>query len=434
MNGAGINGLDGKEVCGTRGRACVIAAAVALIVGVHIAGRVGAYCSPLSSDDSYIFAGFGCRMAHGDVLYRDMSDIKPPGLFMVYGLVYRVAPAVRAAVVPVETVFLLLGYAAVYYAAAEAFGRRAALAVTVLSALTINYFSVTGVAIVGFGVAENFMVFPAAATAWMYVRALRTGREGALLAAGVFMGVGTCLKQTALPLVVALTIHWTLVMLIRRRSTARWIRGLLRMFLGGCIGWAPAIALLAMQGTLLTAVRLLTSDAGAMLARGCAWPDEWRDVLPLWVPMVWAAWALARRIECGVRGESMMETGSARVVTFLMLWTAAEVVMLWRLPLRSPHYYVVSCVPFMLLAGVPIAAFGRSVTKMAPRARTVAWSVAVVLSGVFLRPVVDEIVPRAIGAYRSYDWAEEQRRFDEALDWGPIHFGRGDPFIAELER
>ncbi len=439
MTGGALDQTDGFIVPNGRRRACLTAAAIAFIIGIHVAGRIGAYCSPLTSDDSYIFTSFGCRMACGDVLYRDMSDIKPPGLFMVYALVYLVAPAVRASAAPAETVFLLLGYAAIYCACVEVYSRRAALAVTVLSAVTINYFAVTGVAIVGFGVAENFMVFPAAAAAWMYLRALRTGGEGSLIACGLFLGVDTCLKQTALPLVVALTVHWTAFALLGHGSVRRWFSGAARMFVGGCIGWAPAILLMSVQGTLVAAARLLTSDAGAMLQRGSAWPDEWRDVLPLWIVIAWGVWAVLNLIESRLRrrsDSSSVDTLDSRPltndssITFLLLWIGAEVLLLWRLPLRSPHYYVIACVPFMLLAGAFVSTFGRSVNGLAPSTRRLSCVAAVVLSGVFLRPAVDEIVPRAITAQRNHDWRAEKRRFEESLRWGPIHFGRGAPFTS----
>lgn len=406
-------------------------AAVAFILFIHFAGRIGGYCSPLGDDDSYIFAGFGCRMAGGDVLYRDMSDIKPPGLFMLYALVYLIAPAARLAIAPIESLFLLAGYYTIYRFCAEFYGKSAALCATVLAAVTISYFTVTGTAIVGFGVAEGFMVFPAAAAALFYLRGLTSNRLKPLFVAGVFLGFDTCLKQTALPLVIALVAHWTMTRGIIKRDPRGCLAGLATIFLGGCVGWAPAIAMLIAQGTLLSAVDLLTRDAGQMFGRASAWPHQWRDILPLTAPAIWAVWAIMEWAERRARRQSVALNFAPP--TFLALWCACETYLLINLPLRSPHYYIIACVPFLLLSAAPVAAFARCVTTIPPRARLTVWTVAVVFSAILFKPSIDEIVPRAIAAHATYDWSLEESRFQDEINKGPIHYGRGDPFVGTLD-
>ncbi len=405
-------------------------AVILLILGVHAAGRIGGYCCPIEADDSYIYASFGYRIAHGDVLYRDMSDIKPPGLYLLYALVYLVAPAARCWIAPIESAFLLLAYYVVYRFGVERFGRRAGLASAVVGALAVNYFAVTGFAIGGFGVAENFMVFPAAAAALFYLRGSAGGRTAPVFLAGVFMGVDTCIKQTALPLVAAVVAHHLMITLVVDRSWRRLVGGLGLLFAGGCIGWAPALAILVAQGTLTDAYDLLTRDAGAMFGRSSALPSQWRDVLPLVLPLVWGVWAFLCWFEGKVRSRGTNVGLAFRDIAFLVIWCGLETYLLANLPLRSTHYYVAACVPFVLLSGAAVAVFDAGVARWNGRTRVVAWSMAVIGAAVFYRSTVNEIVPRAIASGRSYDWKGEDRKFREAIDWGPIHFGRGDPFIA----
>ena len=219
---------------GLRHATWLTVATVVLILAIHIAGRIGAYWCPLQAD-SYIYSSFGYRIAHGDVLYRDMSDIKPPGLSMLYAFAYLILPASRTSVAPIESLFLLGGYYAVYRLSAEIYGRSVALCVTVAAAITINYFTVMGHTIEGFGLAENFMILPAAAALFFYRRGALGDRAWPLLVAGACLGFDTAIKQTALPVVVAVAAHWSWFALISRRSPRRWLIGCALGLAGGCL-------------------------------------------------------------------------------------------------------------------------------------------------------------------------------------------------------
>lgn len=402
-------------------------AAVVLILAIHVAGRVGAYCCPLQAD-SYIYSSFGYRIARGDVLYRDMSDIKPPALSMLYALAYLLLPASRASVVPIESLFLLGGYYAIFRLSADIHGRSVALCVAVAAAVTINYFTVMGHVIEGFGLAENFMILPAAAAVLFYRRGALSGRSWPLLAAGVCLGFDTAIKQTALPVVMAVAVHWSWFALISKRSPRRWLAGCALGFAGGCLAWSPFVFLMIAQGTLHDAFTLLTRDAGAMIGRSSAWPTQWREVLPLWLPIFWIAWGALAWIESRFRSRSPLFFVD---LLLLSLWCAAELALLSYLPLRSSHYYVVTCVPLVLLSGAGLASLLRSVRHLSQPVRVATWSMAVIGSGICLRPSVDAIVPAAIARYRAYDWLADQRYFDEAINWGRIHFGRGEPWVEE---
>jgi 4-amino-4-deoxy-L-arabinose transferase-like glycosyltransferase len=407
---------------------------VLIVLLFHVAGRVGAYCSPMNDDDSYIFTSFGCRMAAGDVLYRDMSDIKPPGLFMLYAMSYWIGPAVRSTAIVIESLFLLGAYYVMYRFGRDVFGAPAGYASAIVGAACVAFFGVSSIAIVGFGVAEGFMVLPAAAAAYFYCRDPDTPSAKSLLLAGVCLGVATCIKQTALPVVVALVAHLLATSAIRKQTVKQIARNIGLVFVGGCIGWSPAIILMASQGTLSTAVQLLTSDAHHMLGRASAWPATWWDVLPLWCTFVWILWAIALTSESRIRAQPTItrpaETSHRRnTISFLALWIVFECALVSVLPLRSAHYYVSSSVPIVLLSGWPVAEFAVLLRRFSRTTRQTFWSFAIVLSATLAGLTLVEIVPRAITAYQSYDWTAERERFDQALNWGPIHFGRGEPFL-----
>jgi len=444
----------------------VVAAVVLLVIAIHVAGRTAAYCSPLKHD-SYIYAGFGYRIAHGDAMYRDMSDIKPPGLFYLLALGYLVLPGGREVVVPTESIFLLLAYYAIYRLARGVYDRAIALMVTVVAVITLNYFMVSGHVIEGFGLAENFMVLPAVAAVCFYRVGLHQDGRGALVLCGLFLGLDTTIKQTALPVVAAIGLHWTAATLVVHRSPGRWLRGVGWMAAGGLIAWGPILLIMCVQGTLGFAWSLLTEHAAKMVGRSSALPDDWREILPLQWVLIALVWSLLAIIEYRLRstkkpggwpialamGESNSlpvarvpdplrskgwgidsSMGANRIVqttdlTLLLLWALCEVALLSQLPLRSAHYYVVTCVPIIVLAGLPFAVLRTLLISRPARVRLAAWSIAVIGLAAWYRPVVNAIVPTAIARYQSFDWEADRKLFNEAIHWGRIHFGRGQPWV-----
>jgi hypothetical protein len=120
-------------------------------------------------------------------------------------------------------------------------------------------------------------------------------------------------------------------------------------------------------------------------------------------------------------------------MTMVLLWCALELLLLHHLPLRSAHYYVATCVPFVLLSGWPWMVLARSLPGFSRGAQVASWSIAVIGAAICYRPVVDVIVPKAIANYRAYDWSADQRYFDEAIQWGRIHFGEGPPSVRQAE-
>ena len=77
------------------------------------------------------------------------------------------------------------------------------------AALAVNFFLAADYAVEGFNLAESYMLPLSAGAAWCYLRAQRAQGSGLLLLCGVFLGLALVLKQTMLPLGLAVLVHWT---------------------------------------------------------------------------------------------------------------------------------------------------------------------------------------------------------------------------------
>ena len=272
--------IDGGRSSG-RWRLLGAAVGVAAILAIHVLGRVGAFCSPIRSD-SYVFASFGYRIAHGEVFYRDMSDAKPPGVFLLNGdraLTGGMSvKGGRAALIPIESLFMLLGYFAVYKVGADLYGRAVGLVLAVAGALAINFFLLADYAVEGFNLAENYMVLTSAAAVLCYRRGYQADRPGMFFLTGALLGLGFVLKQTVLPLVAAIVVHRTLWCLLPgrwaldRRNVCQgrarmWGWSVLAMLGGSCAAVLPFVLLVVAQGTGGKAYLAITAQAATRLAR-----------------------------------------------------------------------------------------------------------------------------------------------------------------------
>ena len=413
-------------------RAIASVLAVGTIVAVNVLGRAGAYCSPVRAD-SYVFTSFGYRIAHGDVMYRDMNDAKPPGMFLLNAAVYLVAPPTRAAMIPVELVIMLLGCGMVYRAGRELYARPAAgLILAIAVALAVNFFLLTDYTIEGFNLAENYMVLTSATAVFAYVRAGRTRLIAWYFLVGMMLGLGFILKQTVLPLVLAVALHHAFTALVMDRKPVSGAKSLAVIVAGALVAVLPFALLLAYQGTLAKGAASTLVQASGHLHRDTAWPARWRDVLPLWVPLGWSVIGLTGYL--ALRWSALRSPTSTspshwgplprpRQIGFLLLWLGLECVMLVYLPRRGFHFYVLSCLPVVFLSGLLWSVLFDATGAMTVSARRISLAVAAIWSIAFYRPTIDAFMPIVITRCQNYDAAADQARFEEALRWGYLDIG-----------
>lgn len=379
----------------------------------HVTGRVGAFCSPIRAD-SYAYSGFAWRIAQGNVLYRDLLVDKPPGLLWLLAPVYLVAPAARWPLIPWESAWMLAAYWAFYRAARELYAREIALTLTVVAVLAVNVFLLTDYTTEGFSLAESYLLLPIAGAVALYWRAARSDRWGRFVWTGALLGICLALKQTALPLLVAVAVHATVWDLIVGRSPGRWATRAAGLLLGFSIVAAAVAAVLAAQGVLPDAWHSMTTRASGLLRRETGWPGRWRDVVPLWVPLGWCALGVVLWAHSRLAPRTNTRSPAGRNVAFLLLWLAAECLMLVLLPRRSFHYYAISCLPVILLSGVFWAALRRDRSAVPAPIANVVFATAILGSAIAFRPAIDRFVPVSISLVRSYDAVADRAAFEKA--------------------
>jgi len=404
--------------------------AIFMILVIHTIGRIGCYCSDIRTD-SYTYAAFSYRMVHGDVLYRDMSLDKPPAIMVANAPAYLILPASRWSLIPIETLLMLLGYAAVYLLAREMFGHGPALIVTVTACVCVNYFSTLDFTGEGFALAECYLILPQVGAAMLYRRAMVKRRMGLLVAGGVCLGVCLAAKQTALPLFAAVVVHCICHRMIRERDYGLALAGTVRILLGVVLGLAPFALMVLIQGTWRLAVGEVTVGAAPMLTRETGWPDSWRDVTPLWAPMVWIALSIVLYCRQHLRRNDdesgASSQGALRFdVTFLILWQVLECVLLIYLPRRSYHYYVLSFIPLILLSGTFWSGLLTLLEGHGRRTRSALITAMVLWSMASMRPALNELIPVSLARWKQFDAQADQDHFEHVVRWENGSLGVND--------
>ena len=96
-----------------------------LAVPIHIGGRMAAFCSP-NKADSFIYTIAAYRFWQPDATAADLVPDKPAGQALLTGWVYHIWPwpPSRLAMIPVESAFMLAGYAMFFALGTRLFGRQ----------------------------------------------------------------------------------------------------------------------------------------------------------------------------------------------------------------------------------------------------------------------------------------------------------------------
>ena len=199
--------------------------------------------------DSWLFAYYGRQLLDGRVLYEQLWDNKPPGIFWINALALWCSGGSLAGPIAVCAAAVTASCALFFAVSHRLYGLASAAVGTVMAALFLNqqYFHV------GCNRPNTFFVLTELAALLLYVRGLtRSGRCGrCLLAAGFCAGLGLWFKQSALAVATAIVVHQVALLLTRVESRGTTIRRL-ALFGAGCCG---AVALAGL-------ILLLTSDVG----------------------------------------------------------------------------------------------------------------------------------------------------------------------------
>jgi 4-amino-4-deoxy-L-arabinose transferase-like glycosyltransferase len=224
-------------------------------------GVVGSESEPLDCDEA-AYAYIGHRLVAGDVMYRDLTENKPPLGYWLYALTVALGGYRELTIRVMPIPFVLATIALLWWMALRLAGPGAAV-------LAAGIYAVASTDPYLFGNGANFEhfinLFAIAALALM-VRALDRPHGLALGAAGVCVGAASLVKQVAgaaLPLFVV-------ALLVARqaggepRSLRSRLRDVLILLLGFVLAWGLAISILVVQGAGAAAFDDIVRYGGAL--------------------------------------------------------------------------------------------------------------------------------------------------------------------------
>lgn len=229
---------------------------IQLAVLVAVIGPLIVLCQVISywrTDvvDDQMFGYYGWRIAHGAVVYRDVWDNKPPGIYWINALGFRIGADHYLGVVVLCGVALAVAHAAFFVAAASVYRRGAAAVTTLLLALYLMHAYFTG----GSNRTETFLVAAELTGVALYLRGwARGGGWWRWLLAGAACGTAFLFKQVGLAAWGCMGLH-LLICAARRQLpwSAALGRGLL-LAVGAALPVGTAGLVLWSQGVLADAL------------------------------------------------------------------------------------------------------------------------------------------------------------------------------------
>jgi hypothetical protein len=205
---------------------------------------------PLATDQ--ILYALGARtVLDGGQLYRDLWEIKPPLVYLIYAVPLGLFGEHMEAVRVLDLINTAIAMTAVYLLTRRLFSDRAG----VLAAVFYGFTYLTWARYDGLAEAESFMAAPLALALYCYLPDDR-GSPGRTLAAGACLGVAFALKSSVILFVPALP---AAELLLRRRD-----------------GWSPAGA--AQRLTLAGAGFLIVPAALVVYLAGGGALDDFIDI------------------------------------------------------------------------------------------------------------------------------------------------------------
>jgi 4-amino-4-deoxy-L-arabinose transferase-like glycosyltransferase len=316
--------------------------------------------------DDQMFGYFGWRIAHGAIVYLDVWDNKPPGIYWINALGFLLGHDSYLGVIALCVAALVAAHACFFGICATLFFRGAAAFATILLSFFLTHAFYTG----GTNRTETFLVPCELAAVLFYMRGFARDRWWRWYLAGVFCGLAFLFKQVGLAAWGAMGIHTIVLVLTRDIRVTAGLRRCVLLLLGAATVPAAASAYLAEQGALAPAVFAAFGFNRAYFATGSSqFPynfNSWvllRDQLfPILVlPLLMAAAACIHAVLWALRPqfrppeiEQPLRRLGAPCPRYMILFVVWYVIAFWG-GLLSPHafrHYVVPTIPpLMLMAG-----------------------------------------------------------------------------------
>lgn len=149
---------------------------------------------PFERDEGF-YAYVGQEILRGAIPYKDVIEVKPPGIHYIYALIIAVFGSTVEAIRLFTAFYSLLTVLSIYWLSRYLYDSRAGL----LAALCYGIFS-SGPVIQGSSSnTEVFMVLPMVVSAYLFLRASDMGKRVYLSGSGFFAALAILIKPVALP-------------------------------------------------------------------------------------------------------------------------------------------------------------------------------------------------------------------------------------------
>lgn len=169
-------------------------AAIIVILVLSFALRLSFLHVPLEVDEG-VYAAVAKEILRGAVLYKDVIDVKPPGIYFLYAFILRFVGDSPESIRLFTDFYSLLTTWALYRLGRDLYGTRAGL----IAALLYGFFS-AGPRVHGSGNnCEVFLALPVIAALHLFWRFAETENRLNLVLSGLCAGVCVLIKPTALP-------------------------------------------------------------------------------------------------------------------------------------------------------------------------------------------------------------------------------------------
>ena len=330
---------------------------VAMIAGTLMG--LGQAAAHLRTDDSdsWLFAYYADQMLHGQLLYADAWDNKPPGIFWLNALGLLIGGGSYGGVIALCALGSCVTLWLFFTTARKWFGFVPAAVGVILASLYLSHQMYRG----GSNRPETFVVLFDLAAVYFYQCALDDPRRRPWLLAGAMAGISLVFKQTGVAAFVAITTHLLILWIVGRRSSGASLRALMLVVLGYVAVLLLAIILLMFTGDLRwawDAVVLFVFRYGD--ARPGLLPDlrlfgVTDHVHVLALPMILAvggaAFELLRLGEAGRRGlGEWLRSEDTSVLILLLGWFLVAAFLVFTGPNTAYHYVPTALTPLLLLA------------------------------------------------------------------------------------
>lgn len=166
---------------------------ILLLVSVIFFLKVSTWSLPLVRD-GYGYAFVGSELAKGSMLYRDIWDHKPPGVYLLDAGIYRVFPSYIDGIRFMSVLFALFSTLSFYKLLSLYFPEKTSILATLLFSVFSNVYVLTQ----GDNLIESYMIPMVILSVFFFVTGQRTNSRKKLLFSGIFSGLAFLFKQVGI--------------------------------------------------------------------------------------------------------------------------------------------------------------------------------------------------------------------------------------------